>query len=791
MAAMFDQQQMSLAQMAQEAEFAIDMPSDEQEAADAEKERVAMADQKLIALIRQREDNAYGDDTDSVSLERARALDMYLGRPLGNEIEGRSQVVSKDLYDTVETILPVMQRIFAAGDNVCDWQPQNEDDADAATQESDYTNYIIQRRNPWFMLAYYWFKDALITKNAYAMAHWAETNDASLEKYDGLTDDQMVLIGNDPQVEIVEHEAYQQQVRPPIQFLMQAMAQGMQQAFPPMNLHNVKVRRTTNYGCTKITILPPERCLVAHDADKMSVRDSGFFEYWENKTISDLREAGFQVEDDLSDSGAGTTNDTTVDIARDASSLTTQRWGDQESADPSMRKVKTRTCWVKTDYDGDGIAELRYVVLVGDTVLANEEVSCIPVASIVPYPMPHRHLGLSLYDVVGDLQIIKTMMLRAGVDNQFLGNNGRTGVDKNLVNLDDMAVSRPGGMVRVDGPPGASIMPFTHANTVAGTVSFIDYLDGVRMDRAGVQKPMAGADMDAIMAAPGTIAQLASAASQKMELIARIFAEGVKELFQVVHEVTLTNATVQDKIELRGEWVTIDPRTWRKRNDLTLSVGMGVGNKQSHTASIAALLGLQKQALGLGLTDLNKMYAGLSEMTKALGFGSAGQFFTEPKPDAQLPPPPSDPRIIVAGIQSEAKQVIENMQGQNSIMVEQLKQGSESQRLQFKEMMDILNEREERLLRSFSEATERAQEMRLASDKSAGSIGDGVALSHALRKAEEAVSATTTKAEDIGRRTDSLEASVKAVLEGVAELKKPRRRKIKAPSGKSYDVSEE
>ena len=73
MAAMFDQQQMSLAQMAQEAEFAIDMPSDEQEAADAEKERVAMADQKLIALIRQREDNAYGDDTDSVSLERARA----------------------------------------------------------------------------------------------------------------------------------------------------------------------------------------------------------------------------------------------------------------------------------------------------------------------------------------------------------------------------------------------------------------------------------------------------------------------------------------------------------------------------------------------------------------------------------------------------------------------------------------------------------------------------------------------------------------------------------------------
>jgi len=373
--------------------------------------------------------------------------------------------------------------------------------------------------------------------------------------------------------------------------------------------------------------------------------------------------------------------------------------------------------WQRFDYDGDGISELRYVVLVGSTILANEEVASIPVASIVPYPMPHRHLGLSEYDAVGDLQLIKSAMLRAGIDNQFLANNARTAVDKNLVNLDDMQVSRPGGLVRVNGAPANAIMPFVHPNTVPGTMQMLEYLDAIRQDRAGVQKPMAGADMDAIMAQPGTIAQLTSAASQKMELIARIFGEGVKELFQIVHEVILANPTVVDKVELRGKWVTVDPRQWKKRQDMTLSVGMGVGNKQSHAAAISALMGIQRQLLPLGLTDLEKIYSGAAEFTKAIGFGNPKQFLVEPPPGAKLPPPPPPYQVVVEQMRSEREKEVEAFKGQVDLMVEQIKAGASAQETRFREYMQMLNDREERMVRMFSEATERAQELRLEKEK--------------------------------------------------------------------------
>lgn len=664
----------------------------------------AQADERLLTAIREREDGATGDETDTVNVERATAIEFYLGRPLGNEIEGRSQVVSKDVFDTVEWVKPSLLRIFAGGDTVAEFQPQGEEDIGGAQQESDYVDYVIQRKNPWFMIALEWFTDALLTKNAYAMAYWQAQEEAVLERYQGLTTDQLTLIGMDQTVQIVAHRAYQAPAPVPAPMAMAAMAQGMMQAFPPVTLHDVDVRRVKQYGCAKIVVLPPERCLVAQDANGMSVRNSDFFEYWEYKTISALRTDGFDVPDDISDKGG--IEKGVVDEVRDSVTTTSFPDGSKQTSDPSMRKVKARMIWVRNDYDGDGIAELRYVVAVGDTFLVNQEATSIPVAAIVPYPMPHRHIGLSLYDVLADLQIIKSAMLRAGIDNQFLANNGRTAVDKNVVNLDDMLVSRPGGVVRVNGSPGMAVMPFTHPNTVPGTIQMIEYLDGIRQDRGGVSKPYAGADLDSIKAQPGTIAQLTSAASQKIELVARIFGEGVKELFSIVHEITLANPTVVDKVQLRGKWVTVDPRTWKKRSDMTLSVGLGVGNRQQQIMGLQSLLALQEKALPVGLTTLPKVYAALAEYTKALGFSSGKQFFQEPPEGATLPPQQPAPQVQAAQIKAQSDQ-------QKSAMEEFM----ENQRTQFKEFMKLQNDREERLLRAFSEATDRQQEMRLANKK--------------------------------------------------------------------------
>lgn len=742
-------------------------------------------DSDLLAAIRQQESNAIGGDADDLSTERSNAIDYYLGKPFGNEIEGRSQVVSKDVFDTIEWIKPSLLRIFAGGDTIAQFQPEGEEDIQAAEQESDYVDYVIQRKNAWFMTAYEWFTDALLTRNAYCLAYWENKQEAVLERLQGLTEDQLALVAFDQNVQIISHSAYT--APPPIPAQMQAgfAMQGIQ--LPQYVLHDVEVRRIKDYGCVKVCTLPPERCLVQQDHKCMSVKDCDFFEYWEYKTITDLRNDGFDVPDDISDSSSGSDMGV-VDQARDIGQ-NTQLGTDSGSVDPAMRKVKSRMIWLRFDYDGDGLAERRYVCCVGDTFLANQEITGTPVASIVPYPMPHRHVGLSMHDAIGDLQLIRSAMLRQVIDNAYLANNGRYGVDKNLVNLDDMAISRPGGMVRTDGPPGNSILPLVHPQTAAQGISVLQYLDAIRQDRGGVSKPMAGADLDAIMAQPGTVAQLTSAASQKIELIARIFAEGVKELFQIVHELTLTNATSQEKVELRGKWVTVDPRAWKKRNDMNLMVGLGVGNRQQHAAGISALMGLQKQVVPFGLTSPAKVYASLSEFTKALGFASGKQFFDEPPKDAKFQPPP-DPRVEAEKIQAQADLMVQQMKNQTNLSITQMKEEAAAARSYFETMIDNQNQAQDRFVRTVSEITERMQEMRLDNARKEGTKDTHIQIAN-LDGVSEAVKKSTEASTQAAGLAKSVNDSVIEMKGLIAEGQKKKKRTVTTDKGRKYTISDE
>jgi hypothetical protein len=594
---------------------------------------------KLLAAIEERESTAYGTDSDPTAVERSRAIDYYLGRPFGNEVEGRSQVVSKDVSDTIEWIKPSLLNIFAGGEEVVKFDPIGEEDEEAAKQETDFTNHVVQRKNPWFMTAYTWFTDALMTRNAYVLAHWEKKQDVGIEKYRGLTDDQMALIVRDEEVQIVAHSAYPAQPLAPLP--VDPMGQPMMQ---PM-LHDVDLRRVKNYGCTKIEVLPPERCLVAENTKTVSVRNSEFFEFWDYKSISSLREDGFDVPDDIDDSGS--VSETLIDQARDIDRQTSA-FDQTEFVDHSMRKVKVRMVWIRHDYDEDGIAELNYVVVVGKTPLYREEVDSIPVATLVPTPFPHRHMGLSIYDAIADLQLIKSAMLRQIVDNTYLQNNGRYAVS-DKVNLDDMLTSRPGGLVRVKGGmPANEIMPLTHPFMATQAINVVEYIDQIRQNRTGTSQYFTGVDQNALNKTASGIAQLSTAAAQRVELIARVFAEtGVSELFQIVHELTLKNSTSQEKIKLRGQWVTVDPRQWRKRTDMTISVGLGAGNRQSQMVSLQLILTLMKEALPLGLTTPSKIYNALTELTKAAGFTNGGAKFWN-DPGVNPPPEPQpDPKILI------------------------------------------------------------------------------------------------------------------------------------------------
>lgn len=650
--------------------------------------------QNLLAAIKQAEAQAYGSETNgNLSAVRARSIEDYLGEPYGNEVEGQSQVISRDVYDAIEWIKPKIMRIFTGGDSVCRFDPRGPEDEEQAKQETEYINYVITQKNEWFRTFLEWFTDAAISKNAYAMAYWDEKVDTEKESYTNLTDDEFAMLVNEEGVEIEAHTATpdeqgaQMVMQQWQQIAMQAQAQGMEpppQPQPPM-FHDVDIRRTNKREQVRIQVLPPERCKVSEITPSFSVRGSPYFEYWEWKPLSWFKEMGYEPTE-AQDHGEG---DTVEDAARNTYFEAGR--DSQNTVDPAMRMYKARMVWIRHDYNEDGIAEQLYVFMAGNEILSIDECNTIPVASIVPIPLPHRHIGLSIRDLVTDIQFTNTVIWRQALNNLYLSNNGRYAVS-GKVNLSDMLTSRAGGIVRVDGIPQQEIFPFTHPQTGQQAVAFMDYQNRIAESRTGAVKNFSGNDAQALQANVGTMAQMTSLGSEKIELIARITAEGVKELFQVVHELVLKHGHKKQMVRLSNKWVEVDPAQWRKRTDLTLSVGVGVGNKEVMSQNLMNIYAAQKEALPLGVATPKNIFNTLSELTKNNGFPAAERFWTDP--EMQPPPQQQDPNAAL-------------------VMVEKYKADKAAETTLKKAAMDNQTKKEVEVIKIKGEMTSTAQKSQL------------------------------------------------------------------------------
>jgi hypothetical protein len=580
-----------------------------------------MNDKDLISAIERLERMAekYGDLSD----ERAKALNYYKGEPFGNEMDDRSQVVSRDVHDHIEAVKAPLLKIFVSGDEVVKFDPRGPEDEEQAQQETDYINLQIERANG-YEIAYNWATDGLLQKTGYVKAYWDDSKQVEEEKYEGLSQEELAMVASDSDVEIVEQEEYPD---------------------PLMGVcYNVTLKRTKTEGRIALCNIPPEQVLVDHNATSVRPCKANFFEHWEYKTISELRAEGFDVPDDLNDASSQANEGEWESDERDEFQPFRDKEG--EYGDPSLRRVKVREIWARIDFDGDGIAELRHVIAVGTTILENESAELIPVAAWSPNPLPHQHFGESMADDLMDVQFIKSMLLRGELDNTYLSINGRNAVDTSRVNLDDLLTVKPGGVVRVKGSPGDAIMPLVQPNGGGIGLNMAQYFDNVAQGRTGIQKvmPQNPGDANALNKTAFGLSVQQSANMARVELMARTWAEtGWKDLFKVVHYLALTHNRKAEVIRLRNTWVTVNPREWSRRDNLKISVGLGTGSRETQMQFLMSFIGLQMQLSQIGIVEPRHIYNTVSKIVNAIGFKNPTEFAkdptNEPPPQPQGPPP--------------------------------------------------------------------------------------------------------------------------------------------------------
>jgi len=591
-------------------------------------------ERKLISRIQEEVVDSLGYDGE-ISKQREKAIDYYYALPFGNEVEGRSQYVDSTVQDTIEWIKPSLMRVFASGDEMVKFSPHGPEDVAAAAQATDYVNYVFTKDNPGWEILYSWFHDALLQKNGIVKVWWDEYEEEQREEYHNLTDMEYELLISNKGVEVVEEE----------------------EVYEDTTYHNVVIKRSNANGRIRIENVPPDEFLISRESK--GIQEARFVCHRVKKNLSELKLMYPDEDFGPEDLGGGYNEEmfNSERIARfsfDNSSDIGYNMGSEH--EEALREYWLHESFLRTDYDDDGIAELRKVCSVGDYVFSNEEVDKVPFVSITPLKIPHKFFGLSVADLVMDLQLIKSTLMRNLMDNAYNQNFGRYAVLEGQANLDDLLTQRPGGVVRVKSPN--AIMPLATPPLEPYSFQMLGYLDEVRESRTGVNKNTQGINADALTSHTTATAVNAvmTNAQSRVELIARQFAEtGVKELMRCIYELLLKNQDKERVVMLRNEWVPVRPDMWNDKMDCTVSVALGNGSKDQQMMHLSRMLSFAGEAMkgGLSIVTEQNMYNLGAALVKAMGYQNVNDYLTQPTPPQPQQP---DPEEQLAQMEVQLKQ---------------------------------------------------------------------------------------------------------------------------------------
>jgi hypothetical protein len=658
----------------------------------------------LQAIIENEIDNALGYINTETVEERRDSLMAYNREPYGNEVEGRSTIVTGEVAEAVDGALPQLLRVFTQSDDVVRFEPKAPGDEQKAKQATEYCNWVLMNDNPGFEVFQTWFKDALLQKAGVIKVWWNDETSVDKEKYQNLSEEELTMLLSDGQMEVVKQKQTQiGEVPMPVDpmAVQQAMAQGLPPPAPmmqPVFAYDVTVKKIDKKGSVKVENVPPEEFLISKKARRIA--DAPFVAHRRLTTRSELISMGFKADEIDALPAYDDLTFTPERVAR----FPNGEQPDDPSLDTSMDEIETFECYIRTDYDEDGIAELRRVFYAGGTILENEEADFIPFCSVCPIPMPHKFFGHSLADRVVDIQKIKTTITRQMLDNLYLSNNARMAVVDGQVNLDDMLTVTPGGIVRVKN--NQAITPLTVPLVAGQAFPMLAYMDEIQQKRTGVTNASQGLDPNILQNATATaVAMVQNAGAAKVELIARIFAEtGVKDLFKHILHLVCKYQDKERIVRMRGKFVAIDPREWSNEYDLTVNVGLGTGNREQQMAMVAAIL--QKQEQIIASTGMANPFVSPSQYRNTLGrfiesagFKDTAEFFREITPEMEqqmLQPqqPQPDPATAALMQQAQAQMQITQAKAQADIQLNQAKAQADIQLQREKAAADIQLARE-------------------------------------------------------------------------------------------------
>ena len=594
-----------------------------------------MTEPELVALLSQAEEDA-ATYNGEFSTENTKYLAAYLGNKTGefSAIPNQSSVVSTDIADVVEADMPSLARIFLGSGDVVTFTPNTESEAEIqeAKEKTKYVNWIVRSQPESFSIIHNWLKDAEIQKNGVVKYFIEEQKDVEVVEYEGVDAEEVQAIIESlkgSKVDKVKVEVSEQEE-------VEVMGATPNDAAT----FDIKFRVTTEKQKVCIINVPPELFLITRNA--RSLDDAELVGDRVRKTRGELLSEGFDREliEQLS----------TIDEEDNRNSnLNTIRNEDQGGAnfDTNINNWASETVeisdlYVKIDFDGDGIAERRHVMLSGNKVLVNEYFNHVPYASLSAVLMPHKAIGRSRAEITYPYQLQKTALQRGINDNIYMVNNPRNVVHPD-VDLDDMLTVRTNGIIRLEEDtqilPGNAVFPLSIPYIGQQALQVIQYVDSTRAQTTGSLMANQGLEADKLNQETATrFNGVKDSSDAKIELIARNYGEtGFRKLYEGIAWLVSRYQNSETEFRVLGKALTVNPKAWKYAHHVQSNVGLGAGDNEKSLETLQGIYGIQQSLIQQGstLADEKDVYNTLARIIEGAGFPRVNEFFNDPEEDTE------------------------------------------------------------------------------------------------------------------------------------------------------------
>ena len=522
-----------------------------------------------------------------------------------------SDLVSTDVADTIEWALPSLMKVFTGSDEVITIAGVTEEDDTKAETMQELLVYQLQRQNKFFPILYNWMKDALITGMGIIKCYW--------ERTEGYTTEQTTL----------NNEALQ----------------ALQQTGVPI----VSIEGPDIYGDFVVTYQSPyyvknapkiENILVSdfiYSSDAKSLEEANFVAQKRKVTMSYLREREAQgVYANIDE--IKTEDFRQSKIESPIEQVIGDKYNDLtfNQEDKARLEVVIYECYTKMDINGDGILEDMIITICGDTIIRIEQnyMGRHPFFTISPTKDPHRiWVKRSYAELIGELQDLKVALTRQIMQNVALNNDPKMLLAEDAINIDDYIQGRKVIRMKSGHSLNEVAMPMPVHPLSPQTFQFLEYIEGQKENRTGITRYNQGLDANSLNKTATGISAILGQSSQRLELIARMFAEtGIYELFRFMVSLNQKFIDQNTVIRLTNKSLKINPEDLTGNFDLVVNAGISIATKESTIMATQTLLTalMQANAGGYMVSTPENIYNLFKKWIESIGFKNYGDYITDP-----------------------------------------------------------------------------------------------------------------------------------------------------------------